>query len=86
MNERPPTKEVRFELNRLGFTGQARQHRRRLSSSAIEEKLIKLDKEASLRHSVKINDCDNVEVYVKGVVLMYYEDLKAKLRSMGWSS
>ncbi|XP_019199257.1 PREDICTED: BTB/POZ domain-containing protein At5g60050 [Ipomoea nil] len=36
-------------------------------------------------HSVEILDCDDVEVYVKTVVLMYCEDLKKKLIGEGVS-
>ncbi|KAG2380180.1 BTB/POZ domain-containing protein [Vigna angularis] len=38
--------------------------------------------DGAMSHSVEINDCDDVEVYVEVVVLMHYEDLKARLCSM----
>ncbi|GMN24466.1 hypothetical protein TIFTF001_000581 [Ficus carica] len=39
----------------------------------------KLRLERGISHSVEISDCDDVEVYVETVVLMYSEDLKKRL-------
>ncbi|PON62396.1 BTB/POZ domain containing protein [Parasponia andersonii] len=39
----------------------------------------KLRRDRGVSHSVEISDCDDVEVYVETVVLMYYEDLKKRL-------
>lgn len=39
----------------------------------------KLGGDRGVVHSVEISDCDDVEVYVEAVVLMYYEDLKKRL-------
>jgi hypothetical protein len=39
----------------------------------------KLQSSESLAHSVEICDCDDVEVYVETVVLMYVDDLKRRL-------
>lgn len=36
-------------------------------------------------HEVEISDCDDVEVYVETVVLMYFEDLKKRLVGEGVS-
>lgn len=43
----------------------------------------KLRRESGISHSVEISDCDDVEVYVEAVVLMYCEDLKRRFRLMG---
>ncbi|OIV99361.1 hypothetical protein TanjilG_17171 [Lupinus angustifolius] len=43
----------------------------------------KLRGESRMLHSVEISDCDDVEVYVEAVVLMYCEDLKMRFRFMG---
>ncbi|KAE9616642.1 hypothetical protein Lal_00034557 [Lupinus albus] len=43
----------------------------------------KLRGENGISHSVEISDCDDVEVYVEAVVLMYCEDLKRRFRFMG---
>ncbi|CAL0304109.1 unnamed protein product [Lupinus luteus] len=40
----------------------------------------KLRGENGISHSVEISDCDDVEVYVEAVVLMYCEDLKRRFR------
>lgn len=39
----------------------------------------KLRKDRGVSHCVEISDCDDVEVYVESVVLMYCEDLKKRL-------
>ncbi|PQQ05966.1 BTB/POZ domain-containing protein [Prunus yedoensis var. nudiflora] len=39
----------------------------------------KLRKDRGVSHCVEISDCDDVEVYVETVVLMYSEDLKRRL-------
>lgn len=39
----------------------------------------KLRKDRGVSHCVEISDCDDVEVYVETVVLMYCEDLKRRL-------
>ncbi|PON95686.1 hypothetical protein TorRG33x02_085150, partial [Trema orientale] len=39
----------------------------------------KLCRDRGVSHSIEISDCDDVEVYVEIVVLMYYEDLKKRL-------
>ncbi|KAL5581147.1 hypothetical protein UlMin_013589 [Ulmus minor] len=39
----------------------------------------KLRCDRGVSHSVEISDCDDVEVYLETVVLMYYEDLKKRL-------
>lgn len=39
----------------------------------------KLRLERGISHSVEISDCDDVEVYVETVVLMYSDDLKKRL-------
>ncbi|KAB2614876.1 BTB/POZ domain-containing protein [Pyrus ussuriensis x Pyrus communis] len=39
----------------------------------------KLRKDRGVLHCVEISDCDDVEVYVEAVVLMYYDDLKRRL-------
>ena len=39
----------------------------------------KLRKDRGVSHCVEISDCDDVEVYVETVVLMYCEDLKKRL-------
>ncbi|XP_062081956.1 BTB/POZ domain-containing protein At5g60050 [Humulus lupulus] len=39
----------------------------------------KLRRDRGVSHSVEISDCDDVDVYVEAVVLMYYEDLKKRL-------
>ncbi|XP_040993461.1 BTB/POZ domain-containing protein At5g60050 [Juglans microcarpa x Juglans regia] len=39
----------------------------------------KLRRDRGVAHSVEISDCDDVEVYVEAVVLMYCEDLKRRL-------
>ncbi|XP_068337572.1 BTB/POZ domain-containing protein At5g60050-like isoform X2 [Pyrus communis] len=39
----------------------------------------KLRKERGVSHCVEISDCDDVEVYVEAVVLMYSDDLKRRL-------
>lgn len=39
----------------------------------------KLDHERGVSHSVEISDCDDVEIYVETVVLMYSEDLRKRL-------
>lgn len=39
----------------------------------------KLRKDRGVSHCVEISDCDDVEVYVETVVLMYCENLKKRL-------
>lgn len=39
----------------------------------------KLRRDRGMAHSVEISDCDDVEVYVEAVLLMYCEDLKRRL-------
>lgn len=45
----------------------------------------KLQCDRGVSHSVEISDCDDVEVYVETVLLMYYEDLKRRLIGEGVS-
>ncbi|KAK4255012.1 hypothetical protein QN277_008075 [Acacia crassicarpa] len=45
----------------------------------------KLRCDRGVSHSVEISDCDDVEVYVETVVLMYLEDLKRRLMGEGVS-
>lgn len=35
--------------------------------------------EKGVTHSVQISECDDVEVYLETLVLMYYDDLKKRL-------
>ncbi|XP_031282375.1 BTB/POZ domain-containing protein At5g60050 [Pistacia vera] len=49
-------------------------------SRFFAEKLARKDKEnREILHTVEISECDDVEVYVETVVLMYCEDLKKRL-------
>lgn len=49
-------------------------------SRFFAEKLAIRDKEnREMLHVVEISECDDVEVYVETVVLMYCEDLKRRL-------
>ncbi|KAI4334462.1 hypothetical protein L6164_019155 [Bauhinia variegata] len=43
----------------------------------------KLQRDRGVSHSVEISDCDDVEVYVETVVLMYSEDLMKRLMGEG---
>lgn len=57
-------------------------HKRVLAEKSrfFAEKLARKDKEnREILHTVEISECDDVEVYVETVVLMYCEDLKKRL-------
>jgi hypothetical protein len=43
----------------------------------------KLRRDPGVAHSVEISDCDDVEVYVEALVLMYCDDFNLKKRLMG---
>ncbi|XP_022730257.1 BTB/POZ domain-containing protein At5g60050 [Durio zibethinus] len=67
-------------VSRDGYRVSMDVHRRVLieKSRFFEEKLSQ-SRENGVSHTVEISECDDVEVYVETVVLMYYDDLKKRL-------
>ncbi|KAM4083141.1 hypothetical protein ACJW30_08G034000 [Castanea mollissima] len=54
-----------------------------MHKSVLEEKSRFFDEKIGVAHYVEISDCDDVEVYVETLVLMYCDDLNLKKRLMG---
>ncbi|GLU11715.1 hypothetical protein SLE2022_284400 [Rubroshorea leprosula] len=67
-------------VSRDGFRVSMDVHRRVLAEKSrfFAEKLSRR-KEKGVSHTVEISECDDVEVYVETVVLMYCDDLKRRL-------
>ena len=67
-------------ISRDGYRVSMDVHRRVLSEKSrfFAEKLSQR-KEKGVSHTVEISECDDVEVYVETVVLMYCDDLKKRL-------
>ena len=65
-------------VSRDGFKVSMDVHRRVLveQSRFFAEKL---RRDGAVSHSVEISDCDDVEIYVETVVLMYCDDLRKRL-------
>lgn len=65
-------------VSRDGFSVSMDVHRAVLSDQSrfFSEKF---GRDRGMSHSVEISDCDDVEVYVEAVVLMYCEDLRRRL-------
>ncbi|KAF8396659.1 hypothetical protein HHK36_018284 [Tetracentron sinense] len=71
--------DVKLTISSIdGFRVSMNVHRRVLADQSrfFAEKL---RQDGAISHSVEICDCDDVEVYVETVVLMYCEDLKKRL-------
>ena len=54
-----------------------------MHKSVLEEKSRFFDEKIGVAHYVEISDCDDVEVYVETLVLMYCDDFNLKKRLMG---
>lgn len=66
-------------IGRDGYRVSVNAHKRVLieKSGFFREKL--RDREKGVMHSVEISECDDVEVYLETLLLMYFDDLKKRL-------